>query len=215
MISIVASVMNRTDRVVKCVSSWCGHDKVSDFVLVDWSSSPPIKEDEGVSALLAKNPKIKLIEVRDQEYFSLPRSYNIGIDAAAGPKVLKVDIDYVMTNPALMEYLDGLDLSLKFYTGQLWNPVFSGMFFFEKRKFKECEGYCEQFEGWGRDDVDLYQRMAKKTKKVFMDDAQKQYIFHIPHDDNLRVANYKEKSKGASFRHNMEVMKAKKNSQNN
>jgi glycosyltransferase involved in cell wall biosynthesis len=207
MISVVAAVMNRTDRVQRCLASWCGHEKVEEFVLVDWCSNPPVSIDPGVSEALLDNPKARLVEITGREYFNLPGAYNAAIKEAKGPKILKVDIDYVLEDPALVGHLDGLDLSGRFYTGQRWHFVFWGLFLFDKSMFIESGGYNESLEGWGNDDVDIYERMGKIGAKHMLDKSLKWSVHHIPHGDELRTANYREKNKKISAAQNIKKIR--------
>jgi hypothetical protein len=67
-ISIALTVMNRTDRVFNCLYSWCLHSIFDDIVLVDWSSSSPITENDKIKSLVSSKNNIKIIRVDNEKY---------------------------------------------------------------------------------------------------------------------------------------------------
>ena len=176
--------MNRHDRVNLCIESWLRWDMCDDIVVVDWSSSPPV---ESIS-----NDKLTMLRVDNEKYFSLAKAYNKGIAACRNDVVVKIDIDYVLLDVKKMTYLvKENDFDTHFVHGGGHGANYMGFCVFNK---KHNIRYNEQFQGYGFDDQDLYRRLQdigiKKQKKIA---NLKDIIYHIPHGNALRVANYQDK----------------------
>ena len=78
MISAVVPVMNRSDRIIPCLSTWIDQDQIGEIVIVDWSSSVPIKTDPMLSKFL-DHWKIKIIRVdKETSFISMSHSLKIG-----------------------------------------------------------------------------------------------------------------------------------------
>ena len=102
MISLVVPVMNRSDRVVDCLSTWIDQKEVNEVLIVDWSSTIPIKTDESLFSI-TKHEKTKIVRVNDEKSFmSMSYSLNVGVREAIQDHILKCDIDYKLTNPELL-----------------------------------------------------------------------------------------------------------------
>lgn len=210
-ISIAVAVMNRTDRIIKCLSSWSKFDIFDDIVLVDWSTTQPILSDPDINSFILENKKIKVIRVNNEKHFNLSKSYNLAVRNTINENVLKIDIDYILINENFIDLLLELSerLDNEFFTGiDFENSFFFGMLFVKKQDFFEAGEYNELFEGWGHDDVDLYNRIQFK-KKLTKFEKISSYVYHNPHDDDLRVANYEVKNKDITFEKNKN-MKGKK-----
>lgn len=213
-ISVVVVAMNRNDRVVPCVESWLSHRAFDDIVLVDWSSEPNMKDDYLIKDLVESNSKINFIRVDGEPYFNLCRSYNLGIDKAKNQNVLKIDIDYVMKNPEFADYISALDLSSSFYsTFEPWPPKhywpfeYWGLLLFNKDHFNKAGRYNEKLKGWGQDDQDMAKRLGLVAERKIMKRFYLNHVYHIPHGDDLRTANYEIKNKWASLHANTEILK--------
>ena len=205
--SVVVVSMNRNDRVIPCLESWASSNLFDDIVLVDWSSNPKIKDDPVINDFLNNNSKINLIRVDDQKYFNLCKSYNLAVDHAKNCDILKIDIDYVLRNEEFCKYLSSLDLSSSFYcTFEPWPFEFWGLLYFNKNHFNNAGRYDENLNGWGEDDLDIARRLAKVTEKNKLEKLYCSCVYHIPHDDHLRTANYEIKDKWHSFNKNREFV---------
>jgi predicted glycosyltransferase involved in capsule biosynthesis len=209
-ISIALTVMNRTNRVFDCLSSWCFHNIFNDIVVVDWSSSVPIMEDEQIKNLVSSKNNIKIIRVDNEKYFNQPAAYNIAIKNCKNDYILKLDIDHILINDNLPVMFENMTKNLdnSFYCGEDSTPEHFGIVFFSKELFDSVNGYDERLVGWGGDDNDIYFRMSKTNTKIMMTKIPN-YIYHNPHDDNLRVANYKIKNKWESLEKNKKLAREK------
>jgi len=200
--SAVCSVMNRHDRVNLCIESWLRWDMCDDIVVVDWSSTPPVDKTP-------INDKLTVLRVDNEDYFSLARAYNRGIDACRNDVVVKIDIDYVLVDVDKMtDLVEENDFDTHFVHGGGHGSNYVGFCIFNK---KHNIRYNERFQGYGWDDQDLYHRLQniniKKQKKI---DDLKDIICHIPHDNNLRVANYRNKNLSNSTIQNRDIHESEK-----
>ena len=207
-ISIALGVMNRTDRIVKCLSSWCSYDVFDDIVIVDWSSSTPIMQNDEVKAFVSSVNNISIIRVDNKQYFSQSSAYNIAVDNCKNKHILKLDIDHILINKNLPNLFNDLipSLSSKFYCCEHVTVEHWGICFFDKDAFYQVGKYNEKLSGWGYDDQDFYHRLSKIREKNIMRQIP-HLIYHNPHGDDLRVANYKIKDKFESNRRNELISK--------
>jgi hypothetical protein len=211
MISAVISSMNRTDRLIQMLPSWAKIEKIKDIVIVDWSSKEPIIENENIKNILNKYDKIKIIRVENQKYFHLSKSYNVGIQFTdpTNEILLKLDVDYVSIKDSWINCLslvfwpkaNSYILRNYFITGS-WKFYQSsnGFLLINKIDFKSINGYNENLGHiWGYEDVDLHKRLldSKQKKDQYFSKIEffniKDYIYHIPHDNELRTCNYPRK----------------------
>lgn len=200
--------MNRTDRVISCLSSWVNLPNITDIVLVDWSSSENILYDQDIALFVKKHPIINTIRVNNEKYFSLPKSYNLAIDNTVNSNILKVDIDHILASHTFPHLLSQLTSKLEtdFYCCEHVTVEHWGICFFDKKAFYEVGKYNERLRGWGYDDQDLYNRLSKIRKKNIIRNIP-YLVYHNPHDDNLRVANYQIKNKFESNKINELIAK--------
>jgi len=213
MISAIISCMNRTDRLVQMLPTWAEIEKIKDIVVVDWSSKDPIAHDKDIKLILKKYNKIKIIRVDGQKYFHLPKSYNLGylFTDKKNKILLKLDVDYVSINSDWINTLAIENLSLKkegshqilkkYFICGMWRfyKSSSGFLLVNKEDFHNIKGYNQNLaQAWGFDDQDIQQRLIKlyepndpkfSFKQIFFWDF-KNYIHHIPHNDELRFKNY-------------------------
>jgi len=220
MISAIISCMNRTDRLEKMLPTWAKIDAIKDITIVDWSSSTPIINSDIIKNYIKEFPKIKIIRVDDQKYFHLGISNNIAyrFTDSKNKILLKLDVDYINIDESWLGVLiyknESLDRyfivgSYRFYKSS------SGFLLVNKFEFAKIKGYNENLlSAWGFDDIDLQKRLVEfysndpSYKKIEFFNI-KQYIYHMPHEDDLRVENYPIKTK--SVFSNIDIAKKNKN----
>lgn len=202
--------MNRTDRIVSCLSSWLNFDNINDIVLVDWSSKKNILEDQTVNDCIKNNSIINLIRIDNEKYFSQSKAYNVAIKNTINDNVLKIDIDHILTSNKLPQMLGRLTpkLTTNFYCCEHVTLEHWGICFFQKNAFYQIGMYNEKLTGWGYDDQDFYYRLSKIRKKNIIRNIP-YLVYHNPHGDNLRVENYEIKNKFESNRINELIAKGK------
>jgi len=201
MISAIISCMNRTDRLEKMLPTWAKIDLIKDIRIVDWNSSIPIANSDIIKNYIKEFPKIKIIRVDQQKYYHLGISNNIAYQFT-DPKnkiLLKLDVDYMNINDSWLDSLVYENARLKKYFiigSYRFYKSSSGFLLVNKHDFIKVKGYNENLlSAWGYDDIDLQKRLTD----LYPNDANykkieffniKNYIHHIPHEDDLRVANY-------------------------
>ena len=193
MISLIVPVMNRSDRVIPCLETWINHPQIDEILIVDWSSTNPIKTDPDLTSI-TNHHKTKIVRVNDEKSFvSMSFSLNVALNHAKYDHILKCDIDYKLINPELINIFQREQDKNHFYCGTIPNKWdFHGFSFFKKENAIKINGYNEKFRGWGWDDEDFYRRLEKIGLERIVIMNIEEFLYHIPHDDSLRTANYPE-----------------------
>jgi hypothetical protein len=203
---IVCAAMNRESILRVSLSSWLQAKGITEIVIVDWSSKNSLKSLETL------DPKIKVVRVEDQKYFNLGKAYNLAFNNASCDKILKLDVDYIL-NPYynLLEELPKLTKQ-NFITGD-WRSktmdnhlgflgFLNGFLYIYRDNFYAAKGYSN-FENYGFDDDDLYNKLQTLGyERNFLDIKKNICIYHNPHDQDVRVSNYKEKDWKKSAKEN-------------
>lgn len=196
-ISIVCACMDRSKPLKACIGSWLLDKRINEIIIVDWSSTPKLKLDN-------HDPRILIKRVDGEKYFNLGKAYNLGINLAKSSKIIKMDADYFI-NP-YYDLIGELPLPKStFYTGN-WElhkydggmgflRYTNGWLYIEKDNFLRVGGYREDLEGYGWDDSDLYNRLIQSGLSRGMINLHlKPLIFHVPHNNEIRVENYENKN---------------------
>ena len=210
--------MNRTENLSEALRSWVDSNRtITEVGVVDWSSEVPICENSTVKDLL-EGEKIKVVRVNGEKYFSLPMSYNLAIKytSESNKIILKLDADYVLKDARWLDCvynqvvgIEGISSDDKlfgyFITGNhLFSLSYTGFALFNKENFVQ---YNENIEGYGADDMEMYERMKNdfpNLKEILFFNI-KDYIYHIPHSDEERGANYRNKNIRETTLKNMQV----------
>jgi predicted glycosyltransferase involved in capsule biosynthesis len=216
-LSIVFPVMNRTGILVQSVPSWLDNDIVDEIIIVDWSSSTPIYEDPTTQHIIS-NDKVRVIRVNNEKFFLTPSlSINLGVVRSSYNNILKLDIDYKLINNDFLIKIKKMLPILKtsfFVTDYDYcknnpeNICLTGFTFFNKLHFFSVNGYNENLNGWGYEDLDFYDRMSHISHKYIISDLDK-YILHIPHSNELRMVNHQDKHLKISDTEKMNRYRAK------
>ena len=199
MISLITPVMNRSDRIVPCLSSWVEQPQITEVLIIDWSSTVPVYTNPALRSITS-HPKVKVIRVDGETSFIAQAfSQNVGLRFASQPCICKIDIDHVLVDPKFVETLAQSRGTKTFHCGTSRGKLeYWGFVFFEKRHGLRVGGYNEAARGWGYDDTDFYKRLRKSgIRKVVVENID-EVLYHIPHGAELRTANYKEKDKDVS-----------------
>jgi glycosyltransferase involved in cell wall biosynthesis len=200
MLSIVCAVKNRTKSLRVALSSWLVADGVEEIVIVDWDSS------ESLLPLTALDSRVKIIRVNEQPMFHLAAAFNLAAEAATGDMLLKLDADYVL-NPFYPATLGVSPPENSFATGhfQHGGPFFAylnGLNCVRKSDWQRVGGYNENIVNYGWDDDDFYNRLGAAGLKRLIIRPQPASIFHIPHENDVRVQHYETKNMEESHRKN-------------
>lgn len=204
-ISVVFPVMNRNHHVAEAVPTWIEHEAIGEIILVDWSSKIPLHLDENLKNII-NHEKTRIIRVEKEEFFVNPAlALNLGIDFAKYKNILKLDIDYKLKNNNILKILSRNKDSGHFFCGTVPEEsarCFWGFCFFHIDDYNKIGGFNENFNGWGCEDADFYDRLeevgVERTVVLNIQD----FISHIDHDDSLRTENHSAKDKSVSNKSN-------------
>ena len=155
-----------------------------------------------------------MIRVDGQKYFHLSKAYNLAIHNSTSEWILKMDCDYIL-NPYYNFFNKHQIKSNEFLTGSYQDSFLdsqigffeylNGFIFVSRENLCKVNGYNENFEGYGYDDTDLYNRLVEKGfDRVYLNHNQLS-IFHLPHPDSKRGENYKCKNITSSHSDNVKI----------
>lgn len=185
-VSVVCAVMNRPYRVIPCLRSWAELKIATDVVVVDWSSDNPVTNI--LSQEHYKHNRIKVIRVDGHDRYNISAANNIAIESCMSDIVVKVDIDYILTDPdKLTKILNDVDFNSQFLHGGGAGAHYLGFCCFDKTHDVR---YNINFKGYGYEDGDLYTRLQKKNLEKMTIPDIKNILYHVPHGNELRVANF-------------------------
>lgn len=206
MISSIFSCMDRENNLIRSLKSWTNTKLINEFVVVDWSSKKPIIENKDIKEIIKEDKRIKVIRVLDENYFSLPMSYNLAFKYTDKkiPLLLKLDADYVNIDDSWINNLQIENNKLKNYCIRghwKFTPSMSGFLLINKIDFPF---YNEHLQGWGYDDDDLFIQLQSKIDIIIFSNIDK-YVKHLDHNDNDRTVNYIIKNKLDSKKKNKEL----------
>jgi len=185
--------MDRNGRVRKCLRSWVEWEGCHELVLVDWSSTRPV--EEFLNKQNFNNKKIKIIRVDGEEYFSRSKSFNLAVRNCTYNNIIKIDIDYVLTDKNILEEHLKSAFQPKSFAHSSTGSHLTGFCAFNRADFEKVGGYNEDLEDWGYEDEDLYSRLTKSGLSEFHIKKPKNFLFHIPHSNALSVKNHKNKNR--------------------
>ena len=207
--SVVVACMNRTQNLSTSIKSWVLKPFIEEIIVVDFSSKDPLLENKDI-AFLHNNILIKVVRVENEEVFNLGKADNIGFDHCSSNFIIKIDADYVVKDiDFLNRFFSSPDSDNTLLHGDYrFGHPFSGFFVTHR---KNLVNFREDLNGYGYDEVDLYARMHENNdtlQDIPFFDVQK-YLFHIPHGDNERCENYKNKTFSSSEYMNKSLCKLK------
>ena len=189
--SVIVACMNREENLLKSLPSWFDNEYIHEIILVDYSSTDKLSDNEDIQHWI-RDGYVTLVRVEDEEYFSLGKAYNLGIDHASGDFLIKIDADYVLKDASFLDkFLTSPRVSSEYFIRGDYNfgMSMSGFFMIATEHFVP---YREDLNGYGYDEIDLYNRISDhnpKIREIIFFDIEN-YIYHIPHNNKQRVGNY-------------------------
>lgn len=192
--SVVVVCKNRLENLLECLNSWLDiNDKIQEYIVVDYASDIPLIENSIIKEWLDKG-KIKLIRVANETKFNLGQAYNLAIDHCKTRFIIKIDSDYICTDPSFTKYLTKKGLMKNFICGDFnfsQDESINGFVVFPNA----CPAfYKEDLNGWGYDDIQFYKDLEDRAnlhKNSFFNIEN--YITHKHHEttknSNLEQAN--------------------------
>lgn len=184
-ISLVTCAMNRTDNLLKALSSWVACPEISEIVIVDWASDQP------VAAALARaglsDPRIRVVRVEGEARWILSYAFNVGFRLSRFNRILKVDADIVL----MPDFFARNPMSAGHFIAGNWRTAkkdqvhINGFFFVDRAHLAAAGGFNEYITTYGWDDDDLYERLVHVG--AHRRDVNPDTIHHQAHSDIART----------------------------
>lgn len=149
-LTVVTCSMNREIYLSKQVNATKNLEYLEKHLIINWSSDNVLN-----SELYKINPKVEIVNVKNEESWWLSRAYNFGFSLVETAYLMKLDADTIID--------DSKFNSISFHDFD--HVVFSqknqgyGNFLIKKTLIEEVNGFNEFIWGWGYDDIDLYKRL--------------------------------------------------------
>jgi MoaA/NifB/PqqE/SkfB family radical SAM enzyme len=184
--------------------AWNADHPSLEFVLLDYNS--PDNMGSWVQAELGdhlRSGRVVYYRNDDAQFFSYSHSRNMAARLCRGDIICNVDADN-LTGPDFARYLDqqmrGNDLVVgcDVIDGEFHSIPsdlgFTGRMAVRRKLFLDTGGYDEDMVAWGYEDMDLYNRLARRGLRVAPMDRQ--FLSAVPHGDEDRIAYTKAKNIG-------------------
>lgn len=152
-VSAVVCSKNRTDNLLISLDSWLDIKEISEIIILDFGSDIPI-------SVPVNEPRIKLYRY-ESEYWHLAKAYNIAIQLASKPIIIKLDSDYYLDK----DFFKYHKINNKIFYAGRGGPL-TGCVMMHKFNFLMINGYNERIINYGADDGDLYNRLSKNLNLV-------------------------------------------------
>jgi GDP-L-fucose synthase len=184
-ICMIVCVMNRTTNILQNISSWL-NQKINQLIILDWSSKCNFNND--ITKL--NDPRILYVYVNNEDKYIRTYAQNLAASLCKYNKICKIDSDILLSD----NFFENHTLNTgEFYVGDFncarndnEKSTHGNTYLYISDYFK-INGYNEYIKTYGWDDSDFTIRllMTGLEKKIFNQDL----FYHVPHDDNLRIAN--------------------------
>jgi len=200
-ITITTSIKDRLEFFKNSLSNWLKFP-FKKIIIVDWDS----KEDIKTFVDSVQDGRIVFVRVENENEYrhSAARNFKMRMVENDDDIVLSIDCDVMLTCKFLNNIFVKNDIM---YTV---NPIYAvngtaGTSIFTKEMYFSIGGTNEHMNyGWGREDIDMYDRMSNKYRNLFL---SQEHLYHQPHGDDLRVKYTKEKNKWVSNAKNLNASK--------
>lgn len=176
-ISIITAVRNREERLADALKNWKELPGVDEIVVCDWSSSVPVTVPQGV----------KLVRVESEPHWRLSMAFNLAAHHATGAILLKMDVDYRVTNPSFALRVAPEEGQFSCGNANIArhpeDRFLCGCVCVRTSNFFAVNGYNERLVGYGYDDDDLYNRLREQQGLTSKHITSADGIFHLPHSN--------------------------------
>ncbi|HSC84779.1 MAG TPA: galactosyltransferase-related protein [Pseudomonas sp.] len=156
----------------------------AEIILVDYACP------DNTGDWVEKNfPSVKVVRVKDDAGFCLPRARNIGAANSSAPWLCFIDADIKVQSGWIEWMRNNLDNSCFYRASRIDGKQLqeiAGTFICPRNAFNSIAGYDEVFRGWGGEDIDLYARLAD-VAKVQTAYYPQQFVKPIAHADDERT----------------------------
>jgi hypothetical protein len=150
------------------------------------------------------HPMLHAIKVLDGiDFYSHGRARNFGAVRSTAEVFCMLDADCLLKNNWLAWVMEQFEAERNVCLPQEVVGNYSGQFAVRSWLFHAIRGYDEAFAGWGFDDSDLYQRIARHGANVGRFDLK--LLDMIEHDNELRTSSYWEQNAATSWAKNWRI----------
>jgi hypothetical protein len=188
-ICLFTYIMNRNNNIYNNISSWL-KQSVNQIIILDWNS----KEDLNDYLKSLNDNRILYIRVVNEKYFIRTFAQNLASRFCKYNKIMKIDSDVIISE----NFFENHQLNNgEFYVGE-WmcgrnknEEYLHGNIYLFLDDYFRVNGYNEYIKNYGWDDTDFTIRLLTTglTKKLF----NYNYLYHTPHDEDLRTVNLNDK----------------------
>ena len=195
-LTVVTCSMNREIYLPKQVNATKNLKNLNKHLIINWSSDNDVNTE-----LLNINPKVEIVNVKDENSWWLSRAYNFGFNLVDTSYLMKLDADTIIYAERFNS-INFQDFDHIIFDKQ--NQGY-GNFLIKKSLVDEVNGFNEFIWGWGYDDIDLYKRLIDlpnyNHKKSFFDGS---LINVLDHENLDRFKNsHKKINKDFKFMENL------------
>ena len=177
-LSLITTCKNRLPHLKQTLPLMLRQPR-AEVIVVDYGC------EQGTSAWVQEHhPAAKLVQVNDDPVFAAARARNIGAKNAAHEFFCFVDAD-VELHMELGKWLKSNWQPGSYFVYPSQNAAeLAGFIILTREQFQKVSGYDEAFRGWGGEDIDLDERLARAgfSKSLMPADS----LVSISHGDELR-----------------------------
>lgn len=187
-VSLVTCSKNRTGNLMRALPSWLAQDRISEIVIVDWSSDRPVRVDLAEAGF--DDPRIHIARVEDEPRWILSYAFNLGFRLARFDRVLKVDADIELAP----DFFDRNPLAPHRFIAGNWRlagagqAYVNGFFYVFHATLMSVKGFNEHITTYGWDDDDIYGRFVEMAG-LSRTDVATGSVSHLEHDDEQRLGS--------------------------
>ena len=209
---IICACMNREMILKVSLQSWLVNSHIKEIIITDWSSK------NNIEYLSEWDKRIKIIRVDNEKYFHKSAALNRALKESTVDLIMQMDTDYIL-NPYYNlvsevnfnenEFLvgDGWDYSgSKISIENRFLKPTNGFIYTSRENLNNIDGWNEDLEGWGYEDDDLQNRLVRNGlhPKILLL-SKREFLYHNPHENYSRVANYEIKDGIQSWERNKKI----------
>jgi hypothetical protein len=186
-VSVVCGCRDRHDALARALPTWLRSPRISEVIVVDWSSSTPVTV---VTAHFA-DPRVIVARVEGEPRWVASMSHNLGVQIASGPILLRLDADYLLQPNFFRRH--ALEPET-FFCGN-WRRArvdnerhLTGTLYVRKSQLLRVNGYNERIVTYGYEDDDLFERLERSglTRR----DVDFDTVHHLAHPDARRTVDH-------------------------
>ena len=178
--SIVCGIRNRNEIFTETLPTWLNFP-VQEIVIVDLRDNGCESVWDVVKDI--QDNRIKVVQTNYEYCWSHGIAFNLGINVATSPFILKLDADYELRH----DFFERNVLEEHEFI-QKWTGQGSGLFYLKKSMWKTVNGFDEDMPFWGYNDIDFRNRLiaAGFERKDWVKNTFK----HKPHSIDMRASQF-------------------------